>query len=54
MYDDKLMIFGDSIFMSDIYFLFCFLSLKESTFETRKNYFYFSSKALFVLEIFKV
>ena len=28
-----------------------FLGLKESTCETRKNVFYFTSKALFVLEI---
>ena len=30
-----------------------FLSLKDSTSETRKNVFYFTSKALFVLEIIK-
>ena len=33
--------------------LVCFLSLKESTCETRKNVFYFTSKALFVLEKIK-
>ena len=31
----------------------CFLSLKESTCETRKNVFYFTSRALFVLEKIK-
>ena len=31
----------------------CFVCLKESTFETRKNAFYFTSKALLVLEIIK-
>ena len=30
--------------------LLCFLSLKESTYETRKNVFYFTSKVCFVLE----
>ena len=33
------------------FLLVCFLCLKESTHETRKNIFYFTSKALFVLEI---
>ena len=33
--------------------LLCFLRLKESTCETSKNVFYFTSKALFVLEIIK-
>ena len=33
--------------------LVCFLSLKESTYETRKNVFYFTSKALFVLKKIK-
>ena len=32
----------------------CFLIIKESTFETMKNVFYFLLKALFFLEIFKV
>ena len=36
---------------SDI-FLIWVLSLKQSTVETRKNIPYFTSKALFVLEIF--
>ena len=31
----------------------CFVSLKESTCEARQNAFYFTSKALFVLEIIK-
>ena len=35
------------------FLLVCFVCLKESTFETRKNVFYFTSKALFVLEIIK-
>ena len=33
--------------------LVCFVCLKESTRETRKNIFYFTSKAFFVLEIIK-
>ena len=33
--------------------LVCFVCLKESTCETRKNVFYFTSKAFFVLEIIK-
>ena len=32
----------------------CFLCLKESTFETRKNTFYFTWKALFILKIIKI
>ena len=39
--------------VSATYLLVCFLRLKESTFETRKNVVYFTSKALFVLEIIK-
>ena len=39
--------------MSATFLLVCFLRLKESTCETRKNVFYFTSKALFVLEIIK-
>ena len=39
--------------MSDIFFLFCFLSLKERTFEARKNPYYFTSKGPKVLEILK-
>ena len=31
----------------------CLVCLKESTFETRTNVFHFTSKALYVLEIFK-
>ena len=34
-------------------FLVCFVSLKQGTCETRKNVLYFTSKALFVLEIIK-
>ena len=33
--------------------LVCFVYLKESTCGTKKNVFYFTSKALFVLEIIK-
>ena len=39
--------------VSATFLLVCFLHLKESTSETRKNVFYFTSKALFVLEIIK-
>ena len=39
--------------MHNIFLLFSFLSQKESTFETNKNVFNFTSKALLVLEIFK-
>ena len=35
------------------FLLVCFVYLKESTFETRKNAFYFTSKALLALEIIK-
>ena len=35
------------------FWLVCFLSLKESTFETRKKVVYFTSKAVFVLEMIK-
>ena len=37
--------------MSATFLLVCFICLKESTCETRKNTFYFTSKALLVLEI---
>ena len=37
--------------VSAIFLLVCFLCLKESTIETRKNTFYFTLKALLVLEI---
>ena len=37
--------------MSATFLLVCFVCLKESTFETSKNLFYFTSKALFILEI---
>ena len=36
--------------MSTTFLLVCFLCLKESTCETRKNVFYLNSKALFILE----
>ena len=39
--------------VSTAFLLVCFLHLKESTFETRKNVVYFTSKALFILEIIK-
>ena len=39
--------------VSAAFLLVCFLCLNESTCETRKNVFYFTSKALFVLEIIK-
>ena len=39
--------------MSATFLLVCFVFLKENTFETTKNIFYFTSKALFVLEIIK-
>ena len=39
--------------VSATFLLVCFVSPKESTFETRKNVSYLTSKALFVLEIIK-
>ena len=39
--------------VSATFVLVCFLSLNESTFQTRKNVFYFTSKALFVLKKIK-
>ena len=39
--------------VSTTFLLVCFLSLKESTWETRKYAFYFTSKALFILEKIK-
>ena len=39
--------------VSATYLLVCFLSLNESTYQTRKNAFYLTSKALFVLEKIK-
>ena len=39
--------------VSATFLLVCFLHLKESTCETKKNVFYFTLKALFVLEIIK-
>ena len=35
------------------FFLFCFSSLKESTFETRKSASSFTSRVSFLLDIFK-
>ena len=39
--------------VSTTFLLVCFLSLNESTCRTRTNVFYFTSKALFVLEKIK-
>ena len=39
--------------VSTTFLLVCFVILKESTCETRKNNFYFASKSLFVHEIIK-
>ena len=39
--------------VSATFLLVCFLGLKASTFETRKNVVYFTSKAIFVFEIIK-
>ena len=39
--------------VSATFLLVCFVCLKESTCETRKNVFYFTSKALFAFEIIK-
>ena len=39
--------------VSATFLLRCFLSLNESTCQTRKKFFYFTSKALFVLEKIK-
>ena len=39
--------------VSATFLLVCFVSLKGSTFETRKNVFYLTSKALFVHEIIR-
>ena len=39
--------------VSATFLLVCFVCLKESICETRKNILYFTSKALFVLEIIK-
>ena len=39
--------------VSATFLLVSFVCLKESTLETRKNAFYFTSKALFILEIIK-
>ena len=39
--------------VSATFLLVCFLCLKDSTFEKRKNVPYFNSKVLFVLEIIR-
>ena len=39
--------------VSTTFLLVCFLSLNKSTCQTRKNAFYFTSKALFVLKKIK-
>ena len=39
--------------VSATFLLVCFVCLKERTCETRKNVFYLTSKALFILEIIK-
>ena len=39
--------------VSATFLLVCFLSLNESTCQTKKNTFYFTSKALFVLKKIK-
>ena len=39
--------------VSAAFLLVCFLSLNESIFQIRKNVFYFTSKALFILEKIK-
>ena len=39
--------------VSATFLLVCFLSLNESICQTKKNVFYFTSKALFVLEKIK-
>ena len=39
--------------VSATFLLVYFVCLKESTFETRKNAFHFTSKALLILEIIK-
>ena len=40
--------------MATTFLLVCFVYLKNSTCKTWKNYFYFTSKALFVLQIIKL
>ena len=39
--------------VSATFLLVCFICLKEHTCETRKNVFYFTLEALFILEIIK-
>ena len=48
------MVKGNSLkVVSATFLLVCFLCLEENTFEIRKENFYFTSKALFVLEIIR-
>ena len=39
--------------VSATFLLVCFLNLNESTYQTKKNVFYFTSKALFILKKIK-
>ena len=39
--------------VSSTFLIICFVCLKESFLETKKKVFYFTSKALFILEIMK-
>ena len=57
---DKLGFSSDSVsssfqlkVLSSTFLLVCFVCLKGSTFETKKNVFHFISKAFFVLEIIR-
>ena len=58
--EDMIQLFGSNIEcfkylkrLCPLHFPSLFLSLKESTCETRKNVFYFTSKAFFVFEKIK-
>ena len=44
---------GELKVVSATFLLVCFLCLKENSCETRKNNFYFTSKALFIFEKIK-
>ena len=51
---EKVLLFRFSLkVVSATFLLFCFICLKERTYETRKNVSYFTLKALYVLEIIK-
>ena len=52
-FDKKSSIWKYTIAVKFIFLLFCFLSLKQNTFDTRKNVNYFTSKALFIFKIIK-